>query len=131
VTAFDTNILVRVLLGDDPTQTAVAERHFIECTREDGVLVGHVVLAELAWVMVSGYGLSGAQVRERITSLIRTEGVFVPDLEVVLEALRRDASGSANLSDYLILAGARSGGATTLRTFDKKLAREPDVELAT
>lgn len=129
--AFDTNVLVRVLLGDDPAQTPVAERHFLDCTRGAGVLVGHVVLAELAWVMESGYGLSGEQVRERIGSLVRTEGVFVPDLEVVLEALRRDASGSANLSDHLILVGARSVGAPTLLTFDKRLAREPDVELAT
>jgi predicted nucleic-acid-binding protein len=69
-------------------------------------------------------------VRERIKSLVRTQGVFVPDLEVVFEALRRDASGAANLSDYLILAGAHSEGATALLTFDKKLALEPDVELA-
>jgi len=130
VIAFDTSVLMRVLLGDDPSQTPVAERHFVECTRGDGVLVGHLVLAELAWVMESGYGLSGEQVRERIASLIRTQGVFVPDLEVVLEALKRDASGSANLSDYLILAAARSAGAGKLLTFDKKLAREPEAELA-
>lgn len=128
--AFDTNILVRVLLGDDPIQTPVAERRFIESTQSDGVVVGHVVLAELAWVMESGYGLSGEQVRERITSLLRTEGVFVPDLEVVLEALRRDSSGAANLADYLVLVGAHSVGATMMLTFDKRLAREPDVELA-
>lgn len=127
--AFDTQLLARVLLGDDPAQTAVAERYFLEWTRGDGVLVGHVVLAELAWVM-EGYGLTSEQVRERITSLIRTRGVFVAELEAVLEALRRNATGSANLSDYLILTGARASGAATLLTFDKKLAREPDVELA-
>lgn len=128
--AFDTNVLARVLLGDDPTQTRVAERRFLECSKGSGVFVGHVVLAELAWVMESGYGLSVAQVRERIASLVRTQGVFVPDLEVVFEALRRDAAGTANLSDYLILEAARSAGAHRLLTFDKKLAREPDVELA-
>lgn len=131
VIAFDTNILARVLLGDEPVQTAVAERHFLEHTRGDGVLVGHVVLAELAWVMGSGYGLSAEQVRERIASLIRTHGVFVPDLETALEALRRDAVGSASFSDYLILVGARAVGATPLLTFDAKLAREPDARLAT
>ncbi len=130
MTGFDTNVLVRVLLGDDPNQTIIAERHFLDCTRGGGVLVGHVVLAELAWVMEAGYGLSREVVRERIMSLVRTQGVFVPDLEVVLEALRRDAAGTANLSDYLILEGAHSEGAKSLLTFDKRLAREPDVELA-
>ncbi|GMV39051.1 MAG: hypothetical protein AMXMBFR64_07670 [Myxococcales bacterium] len=49
--AFDTNVLVRTLLGDDPAQTPIAERHFLDCTRGRGVLVGHVVQGELAWVM--------------------------------------------------------------------------------
>lgn len=130
VIAFDTNVLVRVLLGDDPVQTAVAERHFIEHTRGEGVLVGHVALAELAWVMDAAYGLSPEQIRERLASLVRTRGVFVPELDVVLEALRRDAAGPANLSDYLILLSARSQGAAPLLTFDKRLAREPDAKLA-
>ena len=131
VIAFDTHILVRVLLGDDPVQTPIAERHFLQHARGDGILVGHVVLAELARVMESGYGLSAEQVRERIGSLIRTQGVFVPDLEVVLDALRRDAVGSANLADYLILVGGRAAGASPLLTFDRKLAQEPGAALAT
>lgn len=128
--AFDTNVLVRVLLGDDPLQTRIAERHFLEHTRGAGVPVGHLVLAELARVMESGYRLSREQVRERIASLVRTRGVFVPALEVVVEALRRDAAGSANFSDYLIMLGANAAGATPLLTFDRKLAKEPDAELA-
>lgn len=128
--AFDTNVLVRVLLGDDPLQTRIAERHFLEHTSGAGVLVGHVVLAELAWVMESGYGLSAELVRERIASLIRTHGVFVPDLEVVVQALHRAAAGPASLSDYLIMLGANSAGAAPLLTFDRKLAKEPDAELA-
>lgn len=129
--AFDTNVLLRVLLGDDPDQTAIAERHFLEHTRGDGVLVGHVVLAELAWCMGAAYRLSADTVRERIASLIRTQGVFVPDLEVVIEALRRDQLGKANLADYLIIAAAHAEGAPTLLTFDRKLAGEPDAQLAT
>jgi predicted nucleic-acid-binding protein len=129
--AFDTNVLLRVLLGDDPDQTAIAERHFLEHTRGDGVLVGHIVLAELAWCMAAAYRLSSDKVRERIASLIRTQGVFVPDLEVVLEALRRDQVGTANFADYLIIAAANAEGASPLLTFDRKLAREPDALLAT
>lgn len=128
--AFDPNVLLRVLLGDDPDQTAIAERHFLEHTRGDGVFVGHVVLAELAWCMSAAYRLSADTVRERIASLIRTQGVFVPDLEVVLEALRRDQIGAASLADYLIITAASAEGASPLLTFDRKLAREPDAALA-
>ena len=45
MTAFDTNVLVRVLLGDDPSQTAVAEAAFVE--HAAGVYVPQLVLADL------------------------------------------------------------------------------------
>lgn len=127
--AFDTNVLVRVLLGDDPAQTKIAEEQFTKAADGEGVYIGHIVLAELVWVMRTGYRLSDAAVRERIRALVRTRGVHVPQLEVVLEALRRDEEGAANLADYLILAGARADGAHRMVTFDRRLAREEDVTL--
>lgn len=45
--AFDTNVIVRVLVGDDPMQTRKAERAFVSHAGAEGVFVSLVVLAEV------------------------------------------------------------------------------------
>jgi len=131
VTAFDTNVLVRVLLGDDPVQTALAEAAFLEHAAADGVYVSRLVMAELAWVLGRGYRLDRSSIHERLTSLVRTRGVFVEQPEPTLEALRRFAAGPADLADYLILLSAAEDGAAPLLTFDRRLAPDPGASLLT
>lgn len=122
--AFDTNVLVRVLLGDEPAQTTAAEAAFRAHAAGNGVYVAKIVIAELAWVFRAGYRLDRARIHERLSSLVRTRGVFVEDVDVVLFALDRFSEGSADVSDLLILLGAAEDGARPLLTFDRALARE-------
>jgi predicted nucleic-acid-binding protein len=60
--------------------------------------------------------------------LVRTRNVRVEELELVEAALEEYAQGRAQLADYLILGMAHAQAAELL-TFDKKLARSPDVTL--
>ena len=53
----DTNVVVRLLIGDDPQQTPIAERAFLEAIASGGVYLPDVVLAEVAWVL-RGYELN-------------------------------------------------------------------------
>jgi predicted nucleic-acid-binding protein len=123
VVAFDTNVLVRVLVGDDPAQTKRAERAFVANAKGDGIFVSLVVLAEVAWVLSAAYRWDRALIEGRLSRLVRTRGVVVEDLELVEEAIEAYRRGRADLADYLILAKAQSVGAK-LVTFDKRLARE-------
>lgn len=125
----DTNVMVRLLVGDDPAQTRKAERTFLEHTAGDGVFVPIVVLVETAWVLAQGYRLKRAVVHERLDRFVRTRGVTLENPGVVLEALIDHANGTADLSDYVIRASASSARALPVLTFDAKLAREEDVEL--
>jgi predicted nucleic-acid-binding protein len=129
VVTLDTNVVVRLLVGDDPAQTRIAERAFVEHTTADGVFLPIVVLVETAWVLAQGYELSRAVVHERLDRLARTRGVTLENPGVVLEALIDHANGTADLADYVIRASASSAGALPVLTFDRKLAREEDVEL--
>ena len=126
--AFDTNVLVRVLVGDDPAQTRRAERAFVDHARAGGVYVSLVVLAELGWVLDAAYRWDRATIHERLFRLVRTRGVAVEDLELVDGALDAYRAGKADFADYLIAAKARAAGGN-LATFDKRLSREPDVTL--
>jgi predicted nucleic-acid-binding protein len=129
VIAFDTDVLVRVLLGDDPAQTAAAEAAFRAHAAGAGVYVARIVIAELAWVFRAGYRLEREQIHERLWSLVRTRGVFVEGVDAVLLALERYAAGGADVSDLLILLGAAEDGARALLTFDRTLADEPGARL--
>lgn len=127
--AFDTNVLVRVLVGDDPAQTHAAERAFLKHTKSGGVYVSLIVLAEVAWVLSAAYQWDRASIFARLHQLVRTRGVQVEALELVEIALTQYAAGKADLPDYLILASAQAVGAGLL-TFDKRLAREAGAKLA-
>lgn len=126
--AFDTNVVVRLLVGDDPRQTRAAEQAFLEHAAEGGVFVSLIVLAEVGWVLTAAYGWDRATIHRQVGRLVRTRGVFVEELELVEQALEAFASGRANLADYLIVGKARSAGAR-LATFDKTLAKEAGATL--
>jgi predicted nucleic-acid-binding protein len=129
VAVFDTNVIVRVLVGDDPAQSRKAERAFVTHSAGDGVFVSLVVLAEVSWVLAAAYDWDRATIHERLSRLLRTKGVFIEELELVQLALDEYAVGKADLADYLILGKARNAPGGELLTFDKKLARENDVRM--
>jgi predicted nucleic-acid-binding protein len=128
VVAFDTNVVVRVLVGDDPVQTRKAEKALVAHAIGAGVFVSLVVLAETGWVLAAAYQWDRATIHARVLRLVRTRGVVIEELELVERALDEYAIGKADLADYLILGKARSD-ASELLTFDKKLARERDTVL--
>jgi predicted nucleic-acid-binding protein len=51
--------LPRLLVGDDPQQTPIAEQAFLAAIASAGVYLPDVVLAEVAWVL-RGYDLECA-----------------------------------------------------------------------
>jgi predicted nucleic-acid-binding protein len=126
--ALDTNVVVRVLVGDDPAQTKKAERAFVEHASGGGIFISTVVLAEVAWVLGAAYAWTRATIHARLGRLVRTRGVTFEDLELVQAALDEYENGKAELADYLIVGKARSSGAMLL-TFARRLARSPGVTL--
>ena len=120
----DTNVLVRLITGDDEKQATVAEA-FV--TR--GAWVSHIVLAETAWVLSRAYDLDDAGIAAAIEMLLNQETLSLQDAEVVTAALdeyrRRPALG---FSDCLVLEIARKAGHLPLGTFDRNLSKLDGVE---
>jgi len=127
VRTLDTNVIVRLLVGDDPRQTPIAEQAFLEAIASGGVYLPDVVLAEVAWVL-RGYGLE-RQVRHGLLErLVRTRGVVVDDIDGVIDALehfRREG----DLADQLIFARAARAGALPVLSFDQRFSTCEGVEL--
>ena len=122
--AVDTNVLVRLLMRDDPKQAAAAET-FVA----GGAWLPHVVLAELLWVLDSAYGLKRDQLGLAVDMLLQHEHITMQDADVVEVALELFRSHSADFSDCLILATARKAGHLPLGTFDRGLSRLEGAEL--
>lgn len=125
--SLDTNVVVRVLIGDDPDQTPLAERAFLDAIAAGGVFLPDVVLAEVAWVL-RGYGLDRSTRHGLLDRLVRTRGVIVIDLDAVVAALERFEQGG-DFADHLLLARAQSGNALPVMTFDHRFAQTNGVQL--
>jgi predicted nucleic-acid-binding protein len=129
VFAADTNVVVRVLVGDDRAQqqAALARLRKIRANGES-VLVSSVVLAEVAWVLSSAYEYDRRQIAAALRGVIATPPFLVTPRAAVITALAEYENGPGDFSDYLILELARAEGFTKLLTFDKRLLKNAACE---
>lgn len=127
--AFDTNVLVRLLVKDDPKQFAAASRRLLEA---DGpCYLSDAVLCEAAWVLRSRYGASRSDLLIAMSQIVEDPKFLVDEPSGILQALAVFKEGKADFSDYLIAARARQRGAITIYTFDRKLAKSDGCTLLT
>ena len=123
--ALDTNVLVRLLLHDDPRQAKAAERVFINARRDQTPLwLSDIVLCELVWVLTRRAGLARAEIARAVDQLLRTELIVVNDPRAVDRALTAYRDGRGDFADYLIREQAVAAGATGVVTFDRVLKGE-------
>lgn len=117
--AVDTNVLIRLIVGDNAEQTAAAEA-FVE----GGAWVPLIALAETIWVLKASYGFSDAKLCGAIEMLLNHATLTLQDAEVVTAALDQYRLRPAlGFSDCLILEQARKAGHLPLGTFDRALGR--------
>lgn len=114
----DTNVLVRVLVGDDAEQSKVAEAIL---KKADVVAISISALCELVWVLSSGYKTSADNIAASIRRFISASNVVVnrPLAEAGLAFL--DAGG--DFADGVIAHEGYWLGAETFVSFDKKAVK--------
>lgn len=125
----DTNVLVRYIVQDEPSQAAAATE-LIEQSLSDAHpgFVSQLVLVELVWVL-RGYGYSRSVIADVLTRLLGAIEIRVEQVELVWPALRAYSEGPADFADYLIGMRARAAGCSVVKTFDRKAARSNYHEL--
>lgn len=125
--AIDTNVLVRLITGDEPRQ-ATAAAAFVRA----GAWVSHLVLAETSWVLTSVYELGPEQVASAVEMLLDHQELTVQDADVVARAVALFREHPAlGFSDCLVLEVARQAGHVPLGTFDRDLSRIDGAERVT
>lgn len=122
--AVDTNVLVRLLVRDDPAQLKAAE-NFVG----KGAWVSQLVLMETLWVLDAVYGRSAAQIGAAVEIMLTHAQLTLQDAEVVAAALGQFRSRpKLGFSDCLVLESARKAGHLPLGTFDRQFAKLDGTE---
>ena len=115
--ALDTNILVRLLVNDDPVQAQIA-RDLIK--HPDGIFIGKTVLLELEWVLRQVYQVDKKTLMAGLTRLLGLPNATIEGVAQVAQAMR-DFSRGMDFADALHLASTH--GEMMTYTFDKKFAK--------
>jgi predicted nucleic-acid-binding protein len=122
--AVDTNVLVRLIARDEPTQVRVAEEFVSK-----GAWISHLVFAETVWVLDSVYGLSRDKLTVAVEMLLNHRELTLQDSDVVSEALENYRKRTAvDFSDCLVLGIAKKAGHIPIGTFDRDFAKMEGVQ---
>jgi predicted nucleic-acid-binding protein len=122
--AVDTNVLVRLVTGDDAKQASAAEK-FVSI----GAWVSHLVLAETIWVLATVYDRAPQTLALTVDFLLKHRDLTIQDAEVVVAALVHFRNRpSLGFSDCLMLEIARKAGHVPMGTFDRTLAKLDGAE---
>ena len=125
----DTNLLARLLAGDDAGQLHQVLA-LIHSARQQGqpLFVPITVMLELEWVLRSRYGYDKQAISNAIGHLLETRE-FEFQSEAALErALHAFNEGKADFADCLHAGLCAAAGHAPLFTFDAKAARLADVQ---
>ncbi len=115
--AADTNVVVRLLTGDEPKQTEQARRLFDSET----VFLPKSVLLEAEWVLRRLYRLDSTAVIRALTALVALPSVRCEDEAAIIQALAWSRDG-LDFADALHLASSRT--ASRFATFDLALIKQ-------
>ena len=115
--ALDTNILVRLLVEDDPDQVRIAK-----LLLEEPALVGSGVLMETAWVLRSTYKQPRTAIAAALLALLDVPTIHVVDEAQVRWAIGRYRDHGADLADMLHIVAAK--GASRFASFERHLAAQ-------
>ncbi len=122
----DTNVLLRLLLDDDPAQVARARALLAELgAAGEAAYVPAGVVLEAVWVLGRRYRVPKAELIAVCRDLLGAAEFVVGDHDAVLAAVGAWEAGAGDFAEYLFRAQAVAAGATTLATFDRAVAGEP------
>jgi predicted nucleic-acid-binding protein len=118
----DTNVLVRYIIRDDPEQTRQADSLVSTLTARHPGLIGHIVLAELWWVLGHNYNKTTTERIALIAEILSTDQLKVDRAAEAQMALTLAAKG-ADFADAFIAATNQRAGCHATATFDAKAAK--------
>jgi len=116
VIALDTNLVVRLVVDDDPRQAA----RVVRLIKREEVYLPKTVVLECEWVLRYAYGLEREVIHTALEKLLGLTHLTVEESDTVHQALSWYAEG-LDFADALHIASSRRADA--FATFDRQLRR--------
>lgn len=117
----DTNVFLRYLTDDVPSQAAAVDRLLERATRGEVLLsTSSLVVAEIVWTLDSFYGLGREAIHEKVLAILNTPGLQVTDADLVLQAIVWFADENVDYIDAFNAAWLQANGMSRAYTFDRK-----------
>jgi predicted nucleic-acid-binding protein len=124
VIGLDTNVLVRYLVQDDPSQSARA-MHLIEkrlsLSNPGFISIGAIV--ETVWVLDRAYHFSRQQIADALERVLQADVFVVQYEQEVFTAMVLLRDGQGSFADALIGELALVAGCSYTCTFDRRTTR--------
>jgi predicted nucleic-acid-binding protein len=123
VRGLDTNVLLRVLTGDDPAQSPRASSLLADAeARGERFHVSTTVLCELVWALRGTAYRRGREAIVQALEALLASGLFeVQHRDLVRRALDDYRAGPGDFADYLICWQDDAAGCVGTLTFDRAL----------
>ncbi len=115
----DTNVLVRILVADDPGQAKRAQRYV---TENAPCWINRIVMCEAVWVLERLYGLSRTRIAVALGQVLDTRQFEVEDAGAIQSGISALEEG-LDFADTVIAMTNRSHGCEATATFDRKASR--------
>jgi len=119
----DTNVVIRLLVGDDAAAQETARNYIARhSSSDDPARIDRIVAVEIVWVLERSYGFSRIQIAGALESLLDTAELAFEDHDLVRAAVAAYRAGSG-FADALIAESNENAGCATTITFDTRAAK--------
>jgi uncharacterized protein len=125
----DTNIFLRYLTKDDPPKYEKCREMFKRAMHgEIGIATSGMVIAELVWTLQSYYKVAKAEVIEKVSVILGTENLFIPDKDVLADALVLYARKNIDFIDAYNAVFMKYHGLREIYSYDEDFETIEDIE---
>ena len=127
----DTDVIIRLLTGDDPQKQARAAALFEQMERGEVTLAAPVtVIADCVYVLSSPrlYHLPRAEVVALLGALLRLPHFRVDHRQTLQQALEIYAARNFDFGDAFIVASMQQAGSQAVYSYDAGFDRVKDIE---
>lgn len=126
----DTNVLLRLLVDDDPAQREVVLSFGKGLGGSYSGFVTLISLVEMDWALRKQYGYSKLQSASALQKIMQIRGVEIQSSDAVIRAIHGVENGNGDFADVLITQLCLDAGCNHVVTLDKKAAAKiPVMEL--
>jgi predicted nucleic acid-binding protein len=128
-TFVDTNIFLRYLTKDNPSKYEKCREMFKRAMKgEIAITTSGMVIAELVWTLLSYYKVPKAEVIEKVSVIVGTKNLSIPEKHIVADALVLFARKNIDFIDAYNAVFMRYHGLREIFSYDEDFELMEDIQ---